>query len=225
MKNSVAKMLRTPRFRQLVIKNKKLYNRKKIKKKVIINKQIQFIHIPRTGGRYLNYVLTQNNHYYIHDDYSRKFKGIEIPHLSYPENLNFHYHSFSKRFTIVRNPVDRFISMLRDFNPINEEKIDSIFKNQDSFYEFVNNARVVNLSNWFLPQINFIDHKTKLWKFEDKLENNFFKWLLDNFNLKIIDKDYESVKFKIKSIHMNKFVLNEKQKQYIKNYYYQDYKI
>jgi len=30
MKNSVAKMLRTPRFRQLVIKNKKRYNRKKI---------------------------------------------------------------------------------------------------------------------------------------------------------------------------------------------------
>ena len=55
--------------------------------------------------------------------------------------------------------------------------------------------------------------------------NNFFKWLLDNFNLKIIDKDYESVKFKIKNIYMNNFVLNEKQKQYIKNYYYQDYKV
>ena len=192
---------------------------------MIINKEIQFIHIPRTGGRYLNYVLTQNNHHYIHDDYSRTFKNIEIPHLSYPENLNFHYHTFSKRFTIVRNPVDKFISALRDFNAINEEKIDSIFKNQDSFDEFVNNARVVDFANWFLPQINFIDHKTKLWKFEDKLENNFFKWLLDNFNLKIIDKDYESIKFKIKNIYMNKFVLNEKQKQYIKNYYYQDYKI
>ena len=29
--NKIAKMLRTPRFRQLVIKNKKLYNRKKNK--------------------------------------------------------------------------------------------------------------------------------------------------------------------------------------------------
>ena len=28
-KNNIAKMLRTPRFRQLVIKNKKRYNRKK----------------------------------------------------------------------------------------------------------------------------------------------------------------------------------------------------
>ena len=31
IKNSVAKMLRTPRFKQLVIKNKKKYNRKKDK--------------------------------------------------------------------------------------------------------------------------------------------------------------------------------------------------
>ena len=30
-KNNVAKMLRTPRFRQLVIKNKKRYNRKRYK--------------------------------------------------------------------------------------------------------------------------------------------------------------------------------------------------
>ena len=30
-KNNIAKMLRTPRFRQLVIKNKKKYNRKKNK--------------------------------------------------------------------------------------------------------------------------------------------------------------------------------------------------
>ena len=28
-KNNIAKMLRTPRFRQLVIKNKKRYNRKR----------------------------------------------------------------------------------------------------------------------------------------------------------------------------------------------------
>ena len=30
-KNNIAKMLRTPRFRQLVIKNKKRYNRKRYK--------------------------------------------------------------------------------------------------------------------------------------------------------------------------------------------------
>ena len=37
-----------------------------------------------------------------------------------------------------------------------EEKIDSIFKNQDSFDEFVNSARSIDSSNRFLPQINFI---------------------------------------------------------------------
>jgi len=34
-KNQMAKMLRTPRFRQLVIKNKKKYNRKKEQKNAI----------------------------------------------------------------------------------------------------------------------------------------------------------------------------------------------
>ena len=34
-KNNVAKILRTPRFRQLVIKNKKRYNRKRNKDELI----------------------------------------------------------------------------------------------------------------------------------------------------------------------------------------------
>ena len=191
---------------------------------MIINKQIQFVHIPRTGGRYVNYVINQNNHYTVYEEYNL-YKDKEIPHLSYPNNSYFYNFTPFKKFAVVRNPVDRFISAITGFNKINEEKIESIFKNQESFDQFVNISRIMDASNFFLPQVNFIDHKTKLWRFEDKLESNFYNWLLNNFNLKIIDKDYGSVKFKVKTIFMNKFYLNEKQKQYIKNYYYQDYKI
>jgi len=192
---------------------------------VIINKQIQFVHIPRTGGRYVSHVINENNHYCTHRSFLNIFKNREVPHLSYPDNTYFYYFTPFKKFSIIRDPLNRFISGLKNFNKINEDKIDSIFKNQESFDEFVNLCRMEDCSNFALPQINFIDHKTKLWRFEDKLENDFYKWLLDNFNLKIINKDYESIEFKNKNIHMNNFDLNEKQKQYIKNYYYQDYKI
>jgi hypothetical protein len=35
LSNKIAKMLRTPRFKQLVIKDKKKYNRKKYKKEIL----------------------------------------------------------------------------------------------------------------------------------------------------------------------------------------------
>jgi len=192
---------------------------------MIINKQIQFVHIPRTGGRYVSHIINENNYYCLWQNFNFSYKNKDVPHLSYPENTFFYHFTPFKKFSIIRDPVDRFMSGLRVANKVNEEKINSIFKNQESFDEFINICRLEDSSNFFLPQVNFLDYKTKLWRFENKFENNFYKWLLDNFNLKIINKDYKSNVFTSKNIYDNKFSLNEKQKQYIKNYYYQDYKI
>ena len=49
---------------------------------------------------------------------------------------------------------------------------------------------------------------------------------MDNFNLKLYKfNENELKKFKEEKYFKNEINLNEKQKQYIKNYYYLDYKI
>ena len=189
---------------------------------MLINKKIYFIHIPRTGGQYIKGMLYNNFDNLDHNNYNRFYKDKESPHLTYPEYHEFINYIPVKHFTIVRNPLDRIISVLKIYNKFNEEKLDMIFKNQSSFDDFVNLTISNCNGNWFMPQVRFINHQTKIWKFEDKFNDEFYYWLFINLglNVKIKEGDLSRYnKFKIK------IDLTNKQKQFIENYYYQDYKI
>jgi hypothetical protein len=71
-----------------------------------------------------------------------------------------------------------------------------------------------------VPQVNFLDYKTKIYKYEEGLNINFNKWLSDNFNLGIIPMNYIHDEKKSRQLY-----ISNKQKKYIENYYYKDYKI
>ena len=101
-----------------------------------------------------------------------------------------------------------------------------MFVNETNFCNTVNRLRESKTSNWFEPQIDFIEHDTKIWRFEDGLEEEFRKWMMNNFNLELEKPTNNELKiYKEKSNYNDIFDLNEKQKQYIKNYYFLDYKI
>jgi hypothetical protein len=189
---------------------------------MVIDNRINFIHIPRTGGRFLHESLSLNNYHLTHIDFNKSFKEKEVPHLTYPEYEQHTYYRYPEKFCIVRDPVDRFISMISDTWMVDEKKIDKMFKDQTYFNEVIDHISLHNVGNWFVPQINFINHKTKIWRFEDKLDSKFINWLTDNFNIKIIIK---ADKVKWINSNTNKITLNDKQVGYIKDYYYKDYKI
>jgi|TARA_R100000455_G_C6270791_1_gene126791 hypothetical protein len=194
---------------------------------MFVNKKTLFVHIPRTAGRYVGYLLEQNGYFCYHNDHLITWRGRELTHLTFPEHEVYLLQSPIKKFTIIREPVDRCISTLISYAKVNEDKINQVFKTQESFDSFVNECRVNDPTNWFVPQVNFIDYKTKIWRYEDKLFLPFYKWLYKNFNIKIEDRDYNSKQYieSIKSPIDNKVDLTEKQKSFIKNYYYQDYKL
>jgi len=189
---------------------------------MIIDDRVHFIHIPRTGGRFLRDSLLLNNYPITHIDFKKYFKEKEVPHLTYPEYEQHTYYKYTEKFCIVRDPLDRFISMISDTWILNEKKIDKMFKDQNYFNEIIDQICLQNESNWFVPQINFINYKTKIWKFEDKLDEKFINWLADNFNIKITIK---ANKLQWVNSNTNKITLNNKQIGYIKDYYYKDYKI
>ena len=189
---------------------------------MIIDDRVHFIHIPRTGGRFLRDSLLLNNYPITHIDFKKYFKEKEVPHLTYPEYEQYTYYKYTEKFCIVRDPLDRFISMISDTWMLNEKKIDKMFKDQNYFNEIIDQICLQNESNWFVPQINFINYKTKIWKFEDKLDEKFINWLADNFNIKITIK---ANKLQWVNSNTNKITLNNKQIGYIKDYYYKDYKI
>tara|TARA_A100001201_G_C4003253_1_gene175210 strand:+ start:68 stop:646 length:579 start_codon:yes stop_codon:yes gene_type:complete len=189
---------------------------------MIINNKIYFIHIPKTAGRFLHETLQLNNYNIKNYNFNITFRGKETPHLTYPEYCQYTNYRSLKKFCIVRDPVDRFLSMATDTWMLDNEKIENMFKSQNYFDETLNNICLNGLTNWFVPQHNFIDYKTKMWRFEDKFNVEFTNWLLYNFNIKITNV---ADKTNYINSNINKITLNNKQIGYIKDYYYKDYKI
>ena len=126
---------------------------------MLINKSILFLHIPRTAGRFIkNNIANLNVNDVFFFKYKEYFYNQETAHLTYRQYQSYLNHLSLKKFSITRDPVDRFISMLNSYNKINEEKIDSMFKSQESFDECVTNFAIHNNSNWFKPQVEFVGH-------------------------------------------------------------------
>ncbi len=194
---------------------------------MLVNKNLFYIHIPRTAGRFISHLFIKNKfncefheftNYY--DDPLKKL--IEVPHLEYPYYGLLYNHETMTKFSVVRDPVDRFISMLSCTKPT-EQNLDNIFNSQQSLDEFINYRITKTKSNWFVPQCKFVSHDTKIWAYEKGLQNNFFKWMKVNFDIKFKNTDikYDKVEYDF----YDKIELSNKQKDLVKNYYYQDYKV
>ena len=194
---------------------------------MIINTRVKFMHIPHTGGRYLQYLFKYNEHFCHGDNFKIKHNNIDVPHLTALEDRSFYKHSKFEKFTVVRNPVNKFIACLKNNIQSNNEGIKHMFENERNFILMVDSLRKENNSNnWYEPQISFIDKDTKIWKFEDGFGINFFNFIENNFNIKLDpNKEYDTESFTKTEVYRNTVELNEEQKQYIKNYYFLDYKI
>ncbi len=189
---------------------------------------LYFVHIPRTGGRYLRELFLNNGYILNHTDFNLYYNNITVPHLHYPYYNKFSNNGKIKQFTFVRNPVDRFISMfcavvIKDNLLIDEDKI---LNNKNLLFDFIeNNINVTNShTNWFLPQHHFLNNNCKIWKIENGLEKNFFKWLETNFKIKFKTKDIKN-DYRTEYDFYKKIKLNKKTIEYIKEFYKHDHKL
>ena len=147
-------------------------------------KRLLFIHIPRTAGRFFEQNLLSGNDYVWDDDVEidklyEKIDGVELAH--------FHREYYEKyldvkgipHITIIRNPIDRFISctlflsdIYGDLNGVLDDPVmfDSILQNTP-------HPKIMGML--FRPQIDFISDKTHIWRFEDGFGDDFAKWVSD----------------------------------------------
>jgi hypothetical protein len=189
-----------------------------------------FIHIPRTGGRYVVELLLSNGYDFIFGPgqpyyFSNIIDGFEVIHF-HASLMEKHYKSYSyaKPFTIVRDPVDRFISgfpLLLDYSIQNN--MEKLLYTAD-ITKVIKSAQNSLNNNWFRPQHEFILPKTKIWKYEKCFENKFIDWLKSDISLDIkivnnipIGKTCDQTK---QTINFSDEVLKS-----IKEYYSEDYLI
>ena len=126
--------------------------------------------------------------------------GEEIAHWHkdlYEKHLNV---KDIPNFSIVRNPVDRFISgsiyLKRLYGNDSQEQ----FEDPHLFFSMIANIPLVDPSfsaNWFRSQVDFMNDKTKIWKYEDGMGENFVNWLGDLIGVDLkFDEDIDYPKSK-----------------------------
>jgi hypothetical protein len=142
-------------------------------------KSINFIHIPRTGGRFVVELFRSNGFDFTFPEdhrlhWSKTVDGHEVMHF-HAELMTRYLNLVGIRsFTIVRNPISRFISaapaMLDLLHaPLTEISPEELEKSLSAALAFA--------PNWFRPQHEFILPGTLIWRYEDGLDEKFFDWL------------------------------------------------
>ena len=157
-----------------------------------------FVHVPRTGGRYVEANFLRNCDIWWDDD--RKALGkisdageyLDVMYKAVDgvEMGHFHRELYEKHldckgiphFTIIRNPIKRFISAslylrrfyerIQGWDSIQQDMEDNFSSMLDNYISMVPEAR-----NWYRPQVDFISPETNIWIFERGLGEEFVSWL------------------------------------------------
>ena len=161
-------------------------------KHVESGKRFLFIHIPRTAGRFVEWNLESQG--WVWDDKNvidkmyKSVEGIELAH--------FHRDFYEKyldvkdipHFSIVRNPITRFISGSLYIKRVYGNDIQATMEDTFMFSEMLRNfpSLFPESANWFRQQVDFMTNNTHIWKFENGLGKEYVNWLNG-----ILDMDLE----------------------------------
>jgi hypothetical protein len=166
-------------------------------------KRFLFIHIPRTAGRFIGENLLVNG-WKIEDKDNlwKSVEGIEVAH--------FHRELYEKyldvkripHITIVRNPVDRFISCSIFLKRMYGDDIQEAMEDPIMFSTMLQNFPLSQAMNWFRPQMDFITDETNIWKLEDGFGEDFEEFM----------SEVLGVEFKVEDVPYDKLDIDETKK-------------
>jgi hypothetical protein len=188
-----------------------------------------FIHIPRTGGRYIKKLFDKNDYQMFHDDWEQSIYGISHQHLHYPLYEWLEGVSEINHFTIVRDPFQKFCSATHCilnllYQNDNTEDIVSELETKSGLENFIEYHSIVTRynSNWFRPQKEFISPNAKIYRYENGLGKNFINWFNNTYSSDLIQKPFTYSGNEVE-LSPNILKTNKKIESLIRDYYKEDY--
>ena len=159
-------------------------------------KRFLFVHIPRTGGRFIEVNLEKNGW---------EVEPIDqygIPHYQHSfiedcEIAHFHRDLYEKycdiegieQIAVVRNPIDKFFSASTYLITVYGKEIQEKLEDYDEMVSIIENFPMSETLSWWRPQVDFVTDTTHIWKFEDGLGTNFGDWVSEKLGVPFeIDK-------------------------------------
>jgi len=198
--------------------------------------KVHYIHVPRTGGRYVSKLFEYNKFNTRHStlNVNDNFDGILCIHFYYPLYKMFEDYDERVEFCIIRNPFDKFISSITHMSNYFSRDYNFIIKNQEIFDNFIMNeiCQGSRHNSWFLEQHKFVSEKTKVWKYEDGFGKKFVKWIDKNFSIKLdipnrVSYDQNLWSSYNENVSTKKYKFNNMflARKRVKNFYKKDYEI
>ena len=146
-------------------------------------KRVFFAHIPRTAGRFVEANLSKNGLKWddAHLDNGKGImsivNGFEVAHYHRDHYMKYLDTKDIPHFSIVRNPIDRFISASIYIKRFCGDKAQQGVEDKNSFLYVLKSIPHRQSINWYRPQIDFLRSDTHIWKFEDGFGEDFVSWL------------------------------------------------
>jgi len=186
-------------------------------------KRFLFVHIPRTAGRFLEENFKENG-FEAEQILWKSVDGIEIAHFHNELYLK-HFDDLGSipHFTIVRNPVDRFMSCSIFLTRMYGDDIQEAMEDPMMFGSMLQNFPLTQAVNWFRPQIDFLTDDTNIWKFEDGFGSDFDEWISEILGVEYTTKDvpYEKLAYgETKKLEKTDKLVNNIMSLYRKDYEY-----
>jgi len=186
-------------------------------------KRFLFVHIPRTAGRFLEENFKENG-FEAEQILWKSVDGIEIAHFHNELYLK-HFDDLGSipHFTIVRNPVDRFMSCSIFLTRMYGDDIQEAMEDPMMFGSMLQNFPLTQAVNWFRPQIDFLTDDTNIWKFEDGFGSDFDEWVSEIVGVEYTTKDvpYEKLAYgETKKLEKTDKLVNNIMSLYRKDYEY-----
>ena len=186
-------------------------------------KRFLFVHIPRTAGRFLEENFKENG-FEAEQILWKSVDGIEVAHFHNELYLK-HFDDLGSipHFTIVRNPVDRFMSCSIFLTRMYGDDIQEAMEDPMMFGSMLQNFPLTQAVNWFRPQIDFLTDDTNIWKFEDGFGSDFNEWMSEILGVEYTTKDvqYEKLAYgETKKLEKTAKLVNNIMSLYRKDYEY-----
>ena len=159
-------------------------------------KRVFFAHIPRTAGRFVEANLSQNDFKWddVHLDNGKGImsivNGFEVAHYHRDHYMKYLDVKDIPHFSIVRNPIDRFISASIYIKRFCGDKAQQGVEDKNSFLYVLKSIPHRQSINWYRPQIDFLRSDTHIWKFEDGFGEDFVSWLSGIVGIDLEFTDY-----------------------------------
>ncbi len=189
------------------------------------NRETYLVHIPRTGGRYVDQIIKESGALHSYTDMNQQILSRFVCHLHYPLYEYKLPTTNATHIAVVREPLDRFKSVMNQKSLMFDIDYNKEIRSKEDWDRFLLISQEIDdfRSNWMRPQNEFVCERTLIWKYEDGFGDDFIKWLYNMTGIEAAASQRSYLLLPSEETDQSSIELNDQICDWAKEFYTKDY--